>query len=95
MNHSWFSQQRRLRRRRRGHGTNHGHRKKVKCMSFDVSSMDSPHNCTIHVLQFNACSVIANLTEIKLQISQEQPQLVLIQEGWLDDTFGCKIHDYN
>ena len=29
MNHSWFLQQRRLRRRCRSHGTNHGHQKKV------------------------------------------------------------------
>ena len=90
-----LSQWRRLRRRCCGHGTNHGHRKKVKCVSFVVLSMDSPCDCTIHVLQFNACSVIANLTEIKSQISQEQPQLILIQEDWLNDTFGCKIHDYN
>ena len=64
-------------------------------MSFDVSSTDSPCDCTIHVLQFNACSVIANLTEIKSRIFQEQPQLVLIQEDWLDDSFGCKIPNYN
>ena len=64
-------------------------------VSFDVSSTDSPCDCTIHVLQFNACSVIANLTKIKSQIIQEQPHLVLIQEDWLDDTFCCKIQDYN
>ena len=54
--------------------------KKVKCVSFDVSSMNSPHDCSIHVLQFNACSVIANLNEIKSPILQDELQLVLIQE---------------
>ena len=96
MYHSWFSQQKRLRWKHCSHGTNHGHQKKVKCVSFDVSSMTSPHDCSIHVLQFNACSsVIANLNEIKSWILQDELQLVLIQEDWLNFSFGCKIPDYH
>ena len=57
--------------------------------------MNSPPDCSIHVLQFNACSVIANLNEIKSQILQDKLQLILIQEDWLNDSFGCKIPDYH
>ena len=93
---AWFSKQMRLRRRRRGCGTHHGQGKKVKTVIPDVSPVTSPRACCIHVLQFNGCSIAAHLTKIKSRILQEEPQLVLIvQEDWLDDSFGYKIPDYH
>ena len=95
MNHSWFSQQNRLRRRCCGCGTNHGHWKKVNCVSSDVLTMTSPSDCCIKVFQFNGCTVLSNITKIKSQILQDNPQLILIQEDWLDDSFGWKIPNYH
>ena len=62
---------------------------------FNITFANSPCDCSIHVLQFNTCSVIANLNEIKSQIFRDKPQLVLIQEDWLNNSFGCKIPDYH
>jgi hypothetical protein len=51
--------------------------------------------CCFHVMQFNGCSFIANLTEIKSRVIQEQPTLIIVQEDWLDEIFSCKIPGYD
>ena len=51
--------------------------------------------CRFHVMQFNGCSLTANLTEIKSRITQEQPTVIIIQEDWLGETLSCKIPGYD